>query len=104
MSSNQTLSVFQIHITLPNMFNQQFTALIPEQRRVVNKLLAAQVILSYALDMERQNLWITIQAKNQLQVMDVLSTFPIIKEVKVDVFELAFYDTAPAGIHELIMN
>jgi hypothetical protein len=36
--------------------------------------------------------------------MDVLSTFPIIKEVKVDVFELAFYDTAPAGIHELIMN
>ncbi len=104
MSSNQTLSVFQIHITLPNMFNQQFTALIPEQRRVVNKLLAAQVILSYALDMERQNLWITIQAKNQLQVMDVLSTFPIIKEVKVDIFELAFFDTVPASMHEFIMN
>lgn len=104
MYSNQTLSVFQIHITLPSMFNQRFTALIPEQRRVVNKLLAAQVILSYALDMERQNLWITIQAKNQLQVMDILSTFPIIKEVQVDVFELAFFDTSPAGIHELIMN
>lgn len=104
MSSNQTLSVFQIHITLPNMFNQQFTALIPEQRRVVNKLLAAQVILSYALDMERQNLWITIQAKNQLQVMDVLSTFPIIKEVKVDIFELAFFDTVPVSMHEFIMN
>lgn len=104
MSSNQTLSVFQIHITLPNMFNQQFTALIPEQRRVVNKLLAAQVILSYALDMERQNLWITIQAKNQLQVMNVLSTFPIIKEVKVDIFELSFFDTVPVSMHEFIMN
>jgi len=54
--------------------------------------------------MERQNLWITIQAKNQLQVLDVLSTFPIIKEIKVDAFELAFFDTAPASIYELIMN
>jgi hypothetical protein len=104
MSSNQTLNIFQIHITLPSMFNQKFIALIPEQRRVVNELLADQIIMSYALDMERQNLWITIQAKNQLQVMDVLSTFPIIKEVKVDIFELAFFDSAPTGIHELIMN
>lgn len=54
--------------------------------------------------MNRQNLWVTLKAKNQLEVMDILSTFPIIKEVKVDIFELAFFDTAPIGLPNLIMN
>jgi hypothetical protein len=61
-------------------------------------------ILNYALDMERSHLWVTMQAKNQEAVMDILSTFPIIKEVKVEIFELAFFDSAPMGLPELIMN
>jgi hypothetical protein len=36
--------------------------------------------------------------------MDVLATFPIIKDVKVEIFELAFFDSAPMGLPELIMN
>lgn len=104
MNGLQTLDVFQVHITLPEIFTRRFAALIPEQRERVNQLLEEKVILSYALDMDRANLWVTMQAKNQKQVMDILATFPIIKFVKVDVFELAFYDTAPIGLPELIMN
>jgi hypothetical protein len=36
--------------------------------------------------------------------MDILSTFPIIKYVKTTIHELAFYDTAPVGMPELILN
>ncbi len=104
MISNQNLSVFQIHIILPEIFTRSFAALIPQQRERANQLLEEQVILNYALDMNRQNLWVTLKAKNQLEVMDILSTFPIIKEVKVDIFELAFFDTAPIGLPNLIMN
>jgi hypothetical protein len=99
-----TLDTFQVHITLPNIFTRRFAALIPQQRERVNQLLEERVILNYALDMERANLWVTLQAKDQESVMDILATFPIIKEVKVEIFELAFFDSAPMGLPELIMN
>lgn len=104
MGSNQLLDTFQIHITLPDVFTRRFAALIPQQRERVNQLLEKNVILNYALDMERSNLWVTIQARDQEEVMDILATFPIIKDVKVEIFELAFFDSAPKGLPELIMN
>ena len=104
MGAKQLLDTFQIHITLPDVFTRRFAALIPQQRERVNQLLEKHVILNYALDMERSNLWVTIQAKDQEAVMDILATFPIIKDVKVEIFELAFFDSAPKGLPELIMN
>lgn len=104
MNSPQILSTFQIHIKLPELFSPRFASLIPQQRERVNALLDSRVILNYALDMERANLWITMVAENQEGVMDVLATFPIIKDVKVEVFELAFFDAAPIGLPDLIMN
>jgi hypothetical protein len=100
----QSLDTFQVHIKLPDIFTRRFAALIPQQRERVNQLLEERTILNYALDMERSHLWVTMQAKNQEAVMDILATFPIIKEVKVEIFELAFFDSAPMGLPELIMN
>lgn len=104
MSFFQPLNTFQVHITLPDVFTRRFAALIPQQRERVNQLLEERTILNYALDMERSQLWVTMQAKDQETVMDILATFPIIKDVKVDIFELAFFDSAPMGLPELIMN
>ncbi len=104
MSPLQTLDVFQVHIILPEIFSTRFAALIPQQYEKVNELLEKRVILNYALDMARTNLWVTIQAKDQIEVMDVLATFPIIKYVKLEIHELAFFDSAPIGLPELIMN
>lgn len=104
MTPLQTLEVFQVHIKLPEIFSTRFAALIPQQYEKVNELLEKRVILNYALDMTRVNLWVTIQAKDQIEAMDILATFPIIKYVKVEIFELAFFDAAPIGLPELIMN
>ena len=104
MSPIQTLDTFQVHITLPDVFTRRFASLIPQQRERVNQLLQERVILNYALDIDRSHLWVTIQAKDQQTIMDVLATFPIIKDVKVEIFELAFFDSAPMGLPELIMN
>ena len=95
---------YLIHITLPEVFNTAFYNLIPEQRAVINDLLLRRVILSYSLDMERKNVWVFIEATNEREVMDVLSTFPIIKHVKISIHELAFYDSANLVIPDLIMN
>lgn len=104
MNGLQTLDTFQVHIKLPEIFTKRFAALIPKQRERVNQLMETRVILNYALDMDRANLWVTIQAKSNKEVMDILATFPIISFVKVEIFELAFFDSAPMGLPELIMN
>jgi hypothetical protein len=104
MSPIQTLDTFQVHITLPDVFTRRFASLIPQQRERVNQLLQERVILNYALDIDRSHLWVTMQAKDQQTIMDVLATFPIIKDVKVEIFELSFFDSAPMGLPELIMN
>ena len=95
---------FLVHITLPDFFNVRFNHLISDQRMVVNHLMEDRIILNYSLDIERKNLYVYIQAENQEEVMDVLSTFPIIKEVKVSIHELAFYNAAPETLPELSLN
>ena len=104
MALPQILDTFQVHIKLPEIFTSRFASLIPGQRQLVNALLEKRVILNYALSMDRSNLWVTMQAKNQLAVMDILATFPIINDVKIEIFELAFFDAAHVGMPEIIMN
>lgn len=96
--------VFLVNLKLPEVFSKELYDLIPEQRAIINKLLENKTVLSYALDMDRKNVWIYIEAVSEQEIMDVLSTFPIIKYVKTNIHELAFYDTAPVGMPELILN
>jgi muconolactone delta-isomerase len=92
------------HIKLPEEMDAHFYRLIPHQRQVINSLLSERVVLSYSLDMERENVWVFIAAKSEKQVMDILSTFPIIRHVKVTIHELAFHDAAHLTMPDLIMN
>lgn len=98
------MSLFLAHMTLPDVFTQRLYRLIPQQRFLINKLLEQRVVLSYSLDMERKNVYAFIEAENEQKVMDILSTFPIIKDVKVSIQELAFLDIAPITLPDLILN
>lgn len=74
--------VFLVNLKLPEVFSKELYDLIPEQRAIINKLLENKTVLSYALDMDRKNVWIYIEAVSEQEIMDVLSTFPIIKYEK----------------------
>lgn len=97
-------NTYLVHITLPEIFTPKFMALIPGHRSIITQLMEKNIVRSYSLDMERHNVWAFIDAKSENEVMDILSSFPIIKEVKINIHELAFYDSAPVGLPELIMN
>ncbi len=96
--------VFLVHITLPDVFSKSFYDLIPLQRDLINDLLEKRIVLSYSMDMERKNVWVFMEAANEKAVMDILSTFPIIKQIKISIHELAFHDTAHTVLPDLIMN
>lgn len=96
--------VYLVHITLPDVFTDDLYNLIPKQRELINNLLEKRIVLNYSLDMERKNIWVFFEAKDREELNTILNTFPIIKDVKVVVHELAFYDAAPFPIQEPIMN
>lgn len=96
--------IYLVHFLLPEHFNQKFYQLIPKQRLLINELLNSGVVKSYSLDMDRQNLWMFIEAESEQEVMDIVGEFPIIKEVKVQIHELAFHDLAPKKFPDLILN
>lgn len=97
-------NAYLAHITLPEEFTLELYKLIPKQRALINELRKRRIILSYSLDMERSNVWAFIAASSEHEVMDILSTFPIIKFVKVSIHELAFHETAANPMPDLIMN
>lgn len=96
--------VYLVHIILPDFFSKHFYSLVPAQRAIISALLKRRVIRSYSQDMERKNIWCFIEAISEQEVMDILSTFPIIKHVNVQITELAFFDTTPAILPDMIMN
>lgn len=96
--------IYLVHITLPDVFTPKFYSLIPKHRLLVNNLMDKRVIHSYSLDMDRKNIWTFIEGESEQEVMDILSSFPIIKYVKVHIHELAFFDRAPLSLPEPIMN
>ncbi|HEY0355606.1 MAG TPA: hypothetical protein VGC29_05345 [Flavisolibacter sp.] len=65
---------------------------IPAHRDYINSLIDDQVIEHYAVSMEVQTVWITINAKNKTEVKKILSKSPFKKYWKLDVFELIIWD------------
>lgn len=93
-----------VHFTLPDHFNSEMWDVIPAQRLMVNDLLEQRVILNYSLDMDRRNLWVFMAAADLFEVNAIIKKFPIFKFVSIRIHELAFYDTAPIGLPDLILN
>ncbi|MDI1353361.1 MAG: hypothetical protein PSX36_00490 [bacterium] len=96
--------VFLVHFILPEVIGPGFYALIPKHRQRIQELLEKRILLSYALDMDRKNVWAVFQADGLREVRTLLSSLPIIQEVKVKIHELAFHDSAPISLPGLIMN
>ena len=73
-----TMKEYMINIKLPQQLKENFVALIPKQRAQVNKLMEEGKIIQYALAADRSMLWVTMIAKSEREVMDILSTLPLI--------------------------
>ncbi len=98
------MNLYMITTKLPGVITEEFVKLIPQQRALVNKLMDEGKIMQYSLAMDRSFLWITISASSEQEVMDILSTFPLIHYMKPEVSELAFYNSVSTELPKLIMN
>ncbi len=87
---------FMIEFDLPAAFTEEFMALIPRQRYVINTMLAEGVIKSYSLAMDRSKLWAVMLAESEFEVMESISRMPLSNYMTPHISELMFHNAADA--------
>ena len=79
-------------VTVAFEWNEETMKIIPEHRDYINSLIDDQVIEHYAVSMEIQTVWVTINARSKKDVREILSKSPFYKFWKLEVHELIIWD------------
>ena len=72
--------------------SEEFMELVPAHRTYVNYLINKDVIDQYAVSMETQRVWITLNAKDKEDVEKLLEKSPLYKYWKMEIDELFVLD------------
>lgn len=85
---------FMVEFELPDPFPMEFIKRIPEQRNMVNYLLAEGKIKSYSLAFDRSVLWVIFVADSEFEVMETIAQFPLAEWMTPYISELMFHNTS----------
>lgn len=77
---------------------------IPGHRTVINSLIEARSIESYAVSMEVETAWITVIAKDKADVHRMLRASPLYTHWNMEVAELMIWDGQTFRLPALVMN
>lgn len=84
------MSQFMVEIELPVVMTEDFAKKIPAQRQKVNELMEQGTLISYALTSDRTKLWCVVKAESEIEVMTIVSEFPLIDYMSPTISELMF--------------
>jgi hypothetical protein len=84
--------------------DEEFMTLVPPHRTYINYLLNKGIIDSYAVSMEVQKSWITINANDKKQVIDYLDKSPLSKYWDYEILELFVYDSQSTRFPAVQLN
>jgi hypothetical protein len=84
--------------------DEDFMSLVPPHRTYINYLLNKGIIDSYAVSMEVQNSWITINAHTKKEVEDYLDKSPLSKYWNYEIVELFVYDSQSTRLPAVQLN
>lgn len=98
------MNQYIVEFELPETFTEQFVSLIPEQRAQVNKLMRSGRLTNYALSLDRKKLWAFFIGNSEGDVMDLISTFPLISYMKPTIHELMFHENVTMQFPVMSMN
>ena len=93
---------FQALITFD--MDEEFMTLVPPHRTYINYLLNKGIIDSYAVSMEVQKSWITMNATDKKQVIDYLDKSPLSKYWEYEIVELFVYDSQSTRLPAVQLN
>ena len=84
--------------------DDDFMSFVPPHRTYINFLLNKGTIDSYAVSMETQQTWITINAASKKEVVDILEKSPLAKYWSYEIVELFVYDSQSTRLPAVQLN
>lgn len=84
--------------------DEEFMSFVPPHRTYINHLINKGTIDSYAVSMQSQTVWITINAVSKQKVVEILSRSPLYKYWDLNVEELFVYDSQVYRLPSLQLN
>lgn len=93
------MKTFMVEFELPDTFSEEFMALIPRQRYIVNTMLAEGRLKSYSLSMDRSRLWVVLVADSEFDALETISQLPLSSYMTPNLSELMFYNSPEAVMH-----
>ena len=84
--------------------DEDFMSLVPPHRTYINYLLNKGIIDTYAVSMEVQKSWITINANTKKEVEDYLDKSPLSKYWNYEIAELFVYDSQSTRLPAVQLN
>lgn len=90
---------YMVEFDLPENFNEEFMALIPRQRYVVNTMLAEGRLKSYSLSMDRSKLWAVVLADSEFDALEAIALMPLSDYMTPNISELMFHNAGDSVMH-----
>jgi hypothetical protein len=79
-------------VTIHFEMDDQFMTLVPPHRVLINDLIEKNIIDSYAVSLESQRSWITINAASKAAARKILSKSPLYKYWVIEIDDIFVYD------------
>lgn len=104
MANSPEMTEFMVDINLHDAHTDAFMQLIPRQRAVVNSLMYEGKIVQYAVSLDRSKLWMIVIARDEEQVLEYLSSFPLIHFMDCEIAPLLFTNSAQQTFSHISLN
>ncbi len=99
------MPTFVVTILLPDTYEDNFLALIPQHRAAINRLLSEKVIETYAISADRRQGWITINGDDATAVRTVVERFPLYRYFRgIEIDELFIFDSVATRFPIISLN
>ena len=84
--------------------DEDFMSFVPPHRTYINYLLNKGIIDSYAVSMETQQSWVTLNAHTKQEAKEILEKSPLNKYWSFDIVELFVYDSQSTRLPAVQLN
>ena len=96
------MNKYQVSISF--YMDEEFMTLVPRHRQIINNLINAQVIDTYAISAEAGKGWITMNGHSKEEITERLKKSPIYRYWEIEIDELFVYDSQMYRFPKMVLN